>query len=195
MDLYELILDEENGFIGTYAMSAVSDPAMNEGFVLLSKEGDFSFSEVDKERQIILGAALVPNRRILRFDKEKGEEYEVFFTADTIRKTAESFMKNGFQANATLEHIKPLEGATIVESWIVENPTKDKSNIYGKTYPKGTWVVGMKIDDKEQWEKRMKSGDVLGFSIEGKYGLKKTDEPVSELQTMLSEVEAMLAKM
>ena len=56
---------------------------------------------------------------------------------------------------------------TVVESWIVEDATMDKSNLYGLEAPKGAWVISMKVDDLDVWENECKSGNVRGFSIEG----------------------------
>jgi hypothetical protein len=55
---------------------------------------------------------------------------------------------------------------TVVESWIVENSEKDKSNLYGFSYPEGTWVISMKADNPEVKED-VKNGKIKGFSIEG----------------------------
>ena len=42
----------------------------------------------------------------------------------------------------------------------------DKSRLYGYDLPKGTWMVSMKINNNELWEK-VKAGELKGLSIEG----------------------------
>ena len=42
----------------------------------------------------------------------------------------------------------------------------DKSKLFGFEVPKGTWMVSMKIDNDEVWE-RIKEGELKGLSIEG----------------------------
>ena len=42
----------------------------------------------------------------------------------------------------------------------------DKSKLYGYNLPKGTWMVSMKINNDEIWD-RVKSGELRGISIEG----------------------------
>ena len=57
----------------------------------------------------------------------------------------------------------------VFESWIVEDPKTDKANtVYGYDVPKGTWMVKMKVEDKETW-KRIKNGELKGFSVEGSF--------------------------
>jgi hypothetical protein len=59
-----------------------------------------------------------------------------------------------------------LEGMSVIESWIIEDEKKDKSNLYGFNLPKGTWMISMKVNNDEIWNK-VKAGEVKGFSIEG----------------------------
>jgi hypothetical protein len=70
------------------------------------------------------------------------------------------------QNNATLEHAKDLDGMSVVESWIIEDDVHDKSVKYGFSLPKGTWMISMKVNNDDIW-KRVKAGEVKGFSIEG----------------------------
>ena len=42
----------------------------------------------------------------------------------------------------------------------------DKSRLYGYDLPKGTWMVSMKINNDELWNK-IKAGELKGLSIEG----------------------------
>jgi hypothetical protein len=90
----------------------------------------------------------------------------VFFSEATVKQASELFLKNGNQSNATLEHKAKFDGATVVESWIIDNPDMDKSKAYGFDLPKGTWMISMKIEDDKVW-KQVKEGKYKGFSIEG----------------------------
>ena len=168
MRIVELILDEENEMGGVFAISLVDKPAIEENFIMLSEEA-VEFATIDQEKRIVLGAALVPNKMILRKDKETGELYYVYFTKETIAKTAEKFFKQKLQDQSTLQHAIPLEGVTAVESWIVEDEVHDKTRKYNLSYPVGTWVVASKIYNDEVWENYVKTGKVMGYSIEGNY--------------------------
>jgi hypothetical protein len=119
-----------------------------------------------------MGASLIPNKEIFRKD-EQGNEFYIYFSEQTVRKASEMFFQNSKQNNATLNHDQKIEGMTVVESWIVDNPEMDKSKNYGFSFPKGTWVISMKVDNDEVWQD-VKLGKVKGFSIEG-YFIDKLD--------------------
>jgi hypothetical protein len=72
---------------------------------------------------------------------------------------------NANQNNSTLEHSQKLKGMSVVESWIIEGEN-DKSKNYGFDLPQGTWMISMKVNNDEIWNK-VKLGEVKGFSIEG----------------------------
>ena len=167
MKIIELIIDEENEENQISAISLVSNPAIEENWIAL-KNQEVKFAEVDKEKRVILGAALIPNRPIYR-KTEEGEEYFIFFNRETVKKASEIFFVNGNQSNATLEHKYKLEGLTVVESWLIANKDKDKSSHYGMDLPEGTWMVSMKVNSDEIWDEYIRTKKVLGFSIEGMF--------------------------
>jgi len=176
MRIVELIIDEKDEESGISAVSVVESPAIESDFIYLSKH-EIELKEVDAEKRILMGAGLIPNKQIYR-KNEKGEEYYIYFSEATIRKASELFLMNSNQNNATLEHKQKLEGMSIVESWIVEGD-HDKSMNYGFNFPKGTWMISMKVNNDEIWNK-VKLGEVKGFSIEGyfadKYEMSLQDE-------------------
>lgn len=156
---------------GVFAVSLVESPAIEENWIALSSQKELSshkveFKTIDEERRVVVGLALVPEKRIFR--KMKGKEFNVFFTAPTIAKTQELYMKNLNANNVTTEHEKPIKGATVIESWIVEDAKQDKSNLFNLKAPVGSWVIMMKIYNDEEWE-QVKLGTYKGFSIEGLY--------------------------
>jgi hypothetical protein len=150
---------------GVFAMSVVENPAMESSFIAL-KETPIQFAEVDPKRNILLGAALIPDKPIYRND-ENGE-YELIFDSHTIEKAAHNFVKAGYVNNATEEHSITLSGeaVSVVESWIKEDDTHDKSMKFGLNEPIGTWFIMMKVNDDELYNKA-KEGKLKGFSIEG----------------------------
>jgi len=168
MKLYELLIDENDLFLsGVNAISIVENPAIASDFIALGDQKPVLLAEVSKDKQILMGAALIPDKPIYR--KDGDEEYYVYFSKETIAKTAEAFFRNNNQNNATLEHSEVLENMTVFESWIVEDPDFDKSKKYGLEVPAGTWMVSMKVDDKDVWDNYVKDNKVFGFSIEGKF--------------------------
>mgnify|MGYP006156455201 CR=1 FL=1 len=165
MRIVELLIDEEAALSGIEAISIVDKPAIDEKFIALSEDKKVQLAEVDKEKKILMGAALVPNRNIFRGDENDG--YYIYFSEDTVRRASELFLVRGNQNQSTLEHQASLHGLSIVESWIIEDEVHDKSRKYNMDLPLGTWMISMKVDNDDVWDNYVKTGLVSGFSIEG----------------------------
>ncbi len=185
MDIVELFIDENDEVSGIEAISVVENPAIEENFIAL-KAQEFKLAEVDKEKRILMGAALIPNKPIYRTNGE--QEYYIYFSQATVRKASELFFIKGNQNNSTLEHQLELKGLTAVESWIVESE-QDKSRMYDLNVPIGTWMVSMKVNNDDVW-KKVKAGEVKGFSIEG-YFADKLERPNEPVKDKMSEQEEM----
>ena len=167
LETFELFIDEAREEDGIEAISLVEFPAIEENFVALSKH-KVEFKTVDTEKRVIVGLALVPDKPIYRRSGDK--EYNIIFSKETVRKASELYLKRLKLNNATLEHDEQMtSGVSVIESWIVEDPEFDKSKKYGLEVPEGTWMVSMKVDDKDVWDNYVKDNKVFGFSIEGKF--------------------------
>ena len=164
MKIIELILDEAQDIMGIDAISIVENPAIEENFLAL-KSDEIKLAEINKDKKILMGALLVPNKPIYRTNGE--EEYYIYFSKDTVAKASQLYLKNGFQNQTTLEHQHKLHGLTLVESWIVEDEKYDKSRKYGLNVPVGTWMGAVKVNNQDVWDEYVKNGKVKGFSIEG----------------------------
>ena len=164
MNLIELIIDDNEEMQGVDAISIVENPAIESDFIAL-KSQEIKMAEVDKEKRILMGAVLIPEKPIYRSNGEN--EYYIYFSKDTVNKASQLFFKNGYQSNWTFEHDEVITGLTVVESWIVEDTTKDKSALYNLNVPVGTWMASVKVDDAELWQNFVKTGKVKGFSLEG----------------------------
>ena len=190
MRIVELILDEEQEDAGVEAISVVESPAIESDFVALNSE-EIKLAEISKEKKILLGALLIPNKPIYRTGDEG--DYYIFFSKDTIVKASQMYLKNGYQNNSTLEHDQALKGLTLVESWIVESETQDKSRKYGLNVPIGTWMGAVKVNNDEIWKEYVKTNKVKGFSIEG-YFADKMERPKEKIKEDLSKDEKTLQK-
>ncbi len=194
MRIVELLLDEESLQAGIQAISVVESPAIEEDFVALKDEQPkIELKTIDKEKRILMGAALIPNKPIYRRNGE--DEYYIYFSQDTVRKASELFFINGNQNKATLEHQMDVQGTSVVESWIIEGE-QDKSRMYGMDLPVGTWMVSMKILNDELWDGYVKSGKVKGFSIEGyfvdKVEASKQDPEEDKAEEQLNAIKAII---
>lgn len=164
MRIVELILDEDQEEGGIEAISIVESPAIESDFVALESQ-EIKLATVDKEKRILLGALLIPNKPIYRNGAEG--EYYIFFSKETIVKASQMYLRNGNQNSTTLEHDQTLKGLTLVESWIVESETEDKSRKYGLNVPIGTWMGSVKVNNEDVWQEYVETNKVRGFSIEG----------------------------
>lgn len=183
--LIELLIDELEEKPGVFAISLVEDPAIESNFVALSKE-KVQLRVTDKEKRIVTGLALRPDMEILRHDPE-GNEYNIIFSKETVRKAAELYLKRYRQAETTYEHKSPVDGVVLFESWIVEDPKQDKTAYLGIDSKAGDWAISMKVDNEDMWEK-VKAGEVLGFSIEGLFDQKKKVDEYEEMFNKLKEI-------
>ncbi len=160
---------------GVFAISLVNAPATGEHYIAMAKQDKIvKFAKVDEEQRILMGLVLQPEQLIYRVD-EDGNEFEMFFSAETIKDFSQNFFQSGFQLNSKLEHDEPIEGVTFVESWLVENPKVDKSAAFGLEYPKGSWLVSMKVDNDDIWNNYIKTGELKGFSIDGMVELEEVN--------------------
>ena len=174
---------------GVFGISLVESPAMEGQFIALSKE-QVQFKEVDKDKQILIGLVLEPNKPVYR--NQNGNEFTIQFDEDTVRELSYNFFKANYHKNSTIEHQDAIDGVTFVESWIVEDPKNDKGNAFGLSYPKGSWLATMKVDSDEVWNGFVKEGKVLGFSIDAIIKLEEIkmskQEENKEAETFLSQL-------
>jgi hypothetical protein len=177
MKIIELII--ENDMDGIEAISLVEKPAIESNFITLAKEYEMNLAEVDGEKHILMGPALIPNKMIFR--KEGDLKYQVYFSEATVEQASQMYLQNGNQSNATLQHKTKIQGMSLVESWLITDPEMDKSKSYGFNLPKGTWMVSMKADNEQIWAKA-KSGEIKGFSIEGYFADKLSLELLPEIK-------------
>ena len=142
----------------TQIVSPVNPPA--------SQGKRFSAFALDEEKRIVIGPVMVPDMHIDRID-EHGNFYKVFFSKETVAALAKKFAKELRLPDTNVDHKSSRPADTYVyETWIVENPEKDKSAIYGYNLPVGTWMASMKVESDNTWA-LIKQGYLRGFSIEG----------------------------
>jgi hypothetical protein len=143
-------------------------PYTDQGTTGKTKNNSFKMEfSYDEEKMEITGAAIIPNKMIIRKNPITEELYYVFFSEKTTKNLMELFAKNSKMDATNLNHSEiAAEGTYIVESWLVNDPQYDKIKTLGLDFPKGTWVITMKVDNKDLWSK-IKQGEYNGFSVEG----------------------------
>lgn len=209
MKIVELKLEQDNKGEGITAISLVKYPAIEQNWIAFNAAGAeltpealkaqsklYAFHTIDEEQRIIAGPAMVPDKLIYRIDEE-GEESFVFFKAETIQELSERFLLQGKQNSMTLEHDATLNDLSVVESWIVADPERDKSAVYGFNLPVGSWFVKVKVINDDVWN-LVKGDEVSGFSVEGVFAREliknnkamkttKLDEYLDRIKTLFAD--------
>ena len=186
--IVELVIDKDSEQLAIDAISLVSSPAIEQNFVYFNKQkNNLTLAAIDEEKRLLVSPALIPYKQIYRYDEQTGQDYYVYFTADTVRKASEAYMKHQNTNNATIQHEEKVTGVYTVESWIVQDSKTDKTALYGYDLPVGTWAVSMRIENDEVWN-RIKDGELKGLSIEGYFvdkmqtlSTQRLAEPVGEI--------------
>ena len=168
---YELKINIKDDAIVS-GIALVEQPAIESNFLAFSNEKGFAEFAANDEKMELLGAAMIPDQLIYRLDKETQEEFEVYFTADTIRQIAQQYFKSGFQSNMNLNHTSVPAKSYIFQSFIVDK-AKGLNAPKNIDAPDGSWIIGVKVEDKEVWND-IKAGKMQGFSIEGMFQFLET---------------------
>ena len=166
LPVYEIKFNEDlNVNSGIDFISLVDYPAIESNFVALSKQ-KIQFS-TNKEKQLLYGAILIPDKPIYRNDPNGIGEYYVVFKEDTIEKLIRKFQATQKTININYQHLdnSKVESAVIQEIWL--SGENDKSKDLGFDHPKGTAFVGAYIGNEKFWSDEIKTENVKGFSIEG----------------------------
>ena len=187
LETIELFIEDE-GDGGISAISFVEAPAIEENFIALNSH-KVEMKTIDEDKRLVVGLALVPNKLIYR--RNRGFEYNITFSEQTVRKASEKYLKSLKLHNTTVAHETEIEGVFLTESWIVEDPKQDKTALYGLEAPKGAWAVSMRVENDDLWNK-IKGGDYLGFSIEGMF-TEKEQFSKAEIDAM-EEIAELLTK-
>lgn len=112
--------------------------------------GFVSIKKVDDEQHLIYGEVYAPN-----VPDSQGD----FMQAAEIQKMAHDFLRKGRTAKVDTNHDNKVNGSAVVESFIARDGDE--------TFIPGSWVVGIHVPDDTLWG-MVKSGDINGFSFEGR---------------------------
>ena len=187
MKKYELKYTK--GEDGVFCMSTVENPATKTQLVMFDDELK-AMEFQDDEKRVIYSVAMRPNMLIPRKDIN-GEPAMVFYSEETVNDLQQNFFKNNSHNGATINHDKNIrKDMYAFESWIVQDPEKDKATSLGLQVQKGDWVMAQKVDNPEVWED-IKKGKLTGFSIEAYLEPVLTNENIEMTQ---EEIDARIKK-
>jgi hypothetical protein len=149
------------------------EQAMNwlEGEISRATEMNIAFSK-DEYQGDITAVVFVPDQKIYRWDRQTNSPYWVFMSKDTIKKMLMKISRLKPKNLINLEHSGMVFSGDDVytyENWLVgEDPEKDKSyEIFGRTFPTGTWLTTIHFRDKRLFEEFIVSNRTQGVSLEG----------------------------
>lgn len=180
---YRIVINPEDES-GVYAVSLVDQPAIEVDWIKLSKEIiNFEFT-ANKDKQLLNGPLLIPNKLIYRVD-EKGNEYNIVFDEETIQLIADKYNENKLGDIFNFQHSDKQVEAVLLQNWITGEI--DKSQEYGFSLPKGTWFGSVKVKDENFWLSEVKTGKVKGFSVEIKAGvelIEMSEQKINDIKLM-----------
>lgn len=169
LPIYEATLTD--GYDGIFAVSLVSDPAVEVNFIAFNKDekpksAEFNFEIENKLEHKITGVLMLADTLIYRWSPEVGEYY-IKYSKDTISKMAERMLKTGSHNTIDLQHDECYfwDKCNLVECYIKDSEKGVVPTAFADI-PDGSLIVTYQIDSLDLWEK-IESGEVKGFSLEG----------------------------
>lgn len=187
LEVYQLSINPDaDAFVSAVAL--VDTPAHESMY--LAFNGDQyqkQIFQVDEVKQQVLGAAIIPNKLILRKPNEAVNDWHfVKFSATDIEVMAKEFYKNNFHSNINIGHNKDEIVKGYFFQSILIGDDAGQGRVNGLELPSGTWVLGAYIEDKEVFETVSK----YGFSVEGYF---RYSEPTNNLKSQFkSELNTLL---
>lgn len=180
LPVFNIKINEElENKTGIDFISLVDCPAIESNWVAMAEKKPLKFT-TDSDKQILLGPILIPDKPIYRYDEKLGEYY-VVFKKEEIEKLVRKFQATQKSINLNYQHQKDsqLQKAVVQEIWLTGQ--NDKSKDHGFTEPEGSAFVVAHIGDKKFWDEEVKTGKVLGFSIEGFLDMELKKIPMNKL--------------
>ena len=168
---YEFTIDE-NDESGVNTISLVTVPAMKSKFIMFDEQHEktkYIFIQKDEKQYkgIVAGLSMIPEKMIYRIGDD-GQEYNGYFTADTIEKIRNKYHKNVQNLQSVnLEHSNAYVNAYLVESYILDSQALvDAVKAKGIDEAKlGSWYTAFKIENKDVFNACL-AGEFTGFSVE-----------------------------
>jgi len=180
--IFEMVISNDDNKIN--AISIVDRPA-NESVAIKMQRQETIKMQADEDKQTLTGVVLIPEQLIYR--NINNQEFDIYFSENTISELAQLHLSSANQNSITLDHLTDVDNneVTVIESWLVADPKNDKANAIGLgEQPKGTWLITMKVNDSDIWQ-RVKDNELNGFSIESLMGVVEHTE-LSVIENILS---------
>jgi hypothetical protein len=204
MELINLYIDDSlEDKSGVSAIALVDSPATEESWIAFNKQSKGepkkytiqcgaqkgNFTPVKGDQQVLAGALMIPNKNIYRIDNATGQEYEVTFSPETIKKIQSKHSQLGL--NKALNHMH--DSSQPVNGYLLQHFCIDREQgilpPFGQEHLEdGTWYGYIKVNDVNVWNNFVKTGVYTGFSVEGFFYEQKASEMSKEDLELLSHL-------
>lgn len=168
MDLFKLTLNEE--WEDTFQIALVDEPAIESNWqAFKDQKNPYQFKIQDEEKRIVSGYAMIADKKIPRYEEDRGG-YLVVFDKQSIWDIALKFFKNKLTTQTNEMHNTGnfAKGVYVFESMILDSERGISAPKGFDQEPDGSWFISMKVENEEVWQK-VKSGEYKGFSIECRF--------------------------
>lgn len=163
--VYKMVVNLNDDDTGMLAISLVDEPAIDVLFQAFAKEKEpMKFSIADESEHKVTGVAIYADKYIYRWNESLGDYY-VYFDRQTIENIVEKYSKENLLNSVDLQHDgEMVDGVTMIEYYIKDS-SKGINPKGFEDVSDGSLFVTYKVRNEDVW-KRIKDGDVRGFSIE-----------------------------
>lgn len=173
-----------------FAIGLVVNPAIESSWqayaadVTATKDGDLyispdglriyskpksQFRIKDASERILLGAAMIPNKLILRVDEKTGEKYWLYFTQEAINTLFKRYMTSGYKNAFNFNHNSAVK-INARATGVYMKSDHDIANIAKLDIPSGSMYITVYVEDEAAWRDYVETGIATGFSIEVIHG-------------------------
>ena len=122
------------------------------------------------ERLKILGAILIPDHKIKRFNEKLGFHH-VSFPKEVIKAFKNKFDKVNKDTQLTKNHTSEYyKSAFLSKSFILNSSNREPLHLNHQDYPNGTWMIEYTFKNDSEYHEFL-SSDANGFSVEIEYSI------------------------
>ncbi len=188
MELFKLSLPDRNQL--GFQWAVVSEPAIESETQFFSKYPVHEqFKVVSEERRIVMGYAMIADKKIPRYSDQRGA-YNVVFDRKGCDLAVETIMMNSLTKNVNENHQTNQFAEGVFLKWIfqIDSELGIKAPDGFETEADGSVFMCMKIENDSVWDK-FKQGIYRGISIEGKFIEEKFGSTIeSQLESFLQSL-------
>lgn len=185
MEVFELIIDENEEESGVLEIALVDAPAIESHWIAFNRnQVQQAFKIHDEEKRIVSGWAMKADLPIPRVGDD-GEVFHVIFRKDTIEKIVHKYMRENRNREFNIMHTQTeAKGVYLIESILKDTARGTKAPDNFEDAPDGSWFISAKVDDNQTWQ-AIKDGEWTGFSVEGFFNQTK---PVNVDEDKIEEI-------